>query len=240
MFEDSLIDSSGRIKTQSKYYTLVGILLNTAVLATMILVPLIYPEALPRQAMSTLLVAPPPPLQKPAPEPAQLREPKVKGVSEILENSIIAPSIIPPHAKIIVSDSTLLSSAITSMGEGSGDGFRGMTAILNNSDASPVIRQATARKTTVSSGVMQGYVLSRVTPIYPAIARAAHISGRVVMQATISKTGSIVNLHVLSGPPMLQQSAMEAVRNWKYKPYLLNGEPVEVETEINVIFNLGG
>jgi periplasmic protein TonB len=239
MFEDSLIDSSGRIKTQSKYYTVVGILLNTAVLATMILVPLVYPEALPRQAMSTLLIAPPPPLQKPEPQPAQSREPKVKAVSEIFENSLVAPRIIPTHPRMIASDEALLSPAITGMGEGSGDGIKAMTTILNNSAARPVIGQA-ARKTTVSSGVMQGYVLSRVTPIYPAIARAAHISGTVVMQATISKTGSIVNLHVLSGPPMLQQSAMEAVRNWRYKPYLLNGEPVEVETEINVIFNLGG
>lgn len=240
MFEDSLIDSSGRIKTQSKYYTVVGILLNTTVLATMILVPLVYPEALPKQAMSTLLVAPPPPPPQPAPQPAQLREPKAKAVSEILENSIVAPSIIPPHAKIISSDSTLLSSAITDMGEGSGAGIKAMATILSDSATSPVIRQATARKTIVSSGVMQGYLLSRITPIYPAIARAAHISGTVVMQATISKTGLIVNLHVLSGSPMLQQTAMEAVRQWRYKPYLLNGEPVEVETEINVIFNLGG
>jgi protein TonB len=87
---------------------------------------------------------------------------------------------------------------------------------------------------------MQGYVLSKNAPIYPVIAQAAHVSGRVVLQATISKTGSIENLHVLSGPPMLQQAAMEAVRSWKYKAYLLNGEPVEVETEITVVFNLGG
>jgi protein TonB len=62
----------------------------------------------------------------------------------------------------------------------------------------------------------------------------------VVLQATISKTGTITNLHVVSGPPMLQSGALEAVRGWRYKPYLLNGEPVEVETTVNVVFNLGG
>jgi periplasmic protein TonB len=61
-----------------------------------------------------------------------------------------------------------------------------------------------------------------------------------VLQATISKTGTIENLRVLSGPPMLQQAALQAVETWRYKPYLLNGEPVEVETQVNVIFTLGG
>ena len=92
----------------------------------------------------------------------------------------------------------------------------------------------------VSSGVMQGNLLSKTQPIYPAIAKAARISGTVVLQATISKTGTIENLHVVSGPAMLQQAAMDAVRTWKYKPYLLNGDPVEVETQVNVVFNLGG
>jgi protein TonB len=62
----------------------------------------------------------------------------------------------------------------------------------------------------------------------------------VVLQATISKTGTIEGLHVMSGPAMLQQAAMDAVRSWRYRPYLLNNEPVEVETTINVVFTLGG
>jgi len=75
---------------------------------------------------------------------------------------------------------------------------------------------------------------------YPAIAKAARIQGTVVLQATISKGGTIEGLRVLSGPPMLQQAAEEAVRTWRYRPYLLNGEPVEVETQVNVVFTLGG
>jgi protein TonB len=87
---------------------------------------------------------------------------------------------------------------------------------------------------------MSGMLLDKVTPQYPAIAKAARIQGTVVLQATISKSGGIENLRVISGPPMLQQAAMEAVRSWRYKPYLLNGDPVEVETTVNVVFNLGG
>jgi protein TonB len=83
-------------------------------------------------------------------------------------------------------------------------------------------------------------LLQKTMPVYPPIAKAARVSGTVVLQATISKQGTIENLHVISGPAMLQQSAMDAVRQWRYKPYLLNGEPVEVETTVNVIFSLGG
>jgi protein TonB len=87
---------------------------------------------------------------------------------------------------------------------------------------------------------MAGNLLEKTVPQYPAIAKAARIQGTVVLQATISKSGSIQNLRVISGPPMLQQSALDAVRSWRYKPYLLNGDPVEVETTVNVVFNLGG
>ena len=85
-----------------------------------------------------------------------------------------------------------------------------------------------------------GYVDPEDQPIYPPIAKAARVSGTVVLQATISKTGTIENLRVISGPAMLQQAALDAVKTWRYRPYLLNNEPVEVETTVNVIFSLGG
>jgi protein TonB len=83
-------------------------------------------------------------------------------------------------------------------------------------------------------------LLNKTTPLYPPIAKAARVSGTVVLQATISKAGTIENLRVISGPAMLQGSAMDAVRSWRYRPYLLNGDPVEVETTVNVVFTLGG
>jgi len=104
----------------------------------------------------------------------------------------------------------------------------------------PVVKAAAPKKIAVSAGVIAGNKLGGTTPQYPPIAKAARIQGTVVLQATISKSGAIENLRVLSGPPMLQHSAVEAVKTWRYKPYLLNGEPVEVETQVNVIFTLGG
>jgi protein TonB len=85
-----------------------------------------------------------------------------------------------------------------------------------------------------------GFLLNKTTPTYPPIAKAARVQGTVVLQATISKQGTIEDLRVISGPAMLQQAALDAVRQWRYRPYLLNNEPVEVETTVNVIFTLGG
>jgi protein TonB len=77
-----------------------------------------------------------------------------------------------------------------------------------------------------------------VQPAYPPLARSARIQGTVVLQAVISKQGTIENLSVLSGHPMLVQAALDAVRHWRYRPYILNSEPVEVETQITVNFSL--
>ncbi len=83
-------------------------------------------------------------------------------------------------------------------------------------------------------------MLSPIRPIYPAIAKSARIQGTVVIEATISRQGTIENLQVTEGPPMLRQAAIDAVAAARYRPFLLNGEPVEVQTSIRVIFSLGG
>ena len=96
------------------------------------------------------------------------------------------------------------------------------------------------RQIPISASVAQSNLISAVPPVYPPIAKAARVSGTVVLMALISKTGDIENLRIVSGPPMLQSAALDAVRQWRYRPYLLNGEPVEVATTVNVVFNLGG
>jgi periplasmic protein TonB len=90
----------------------------------------------------------------------------------------------------------------------------------------------------IPAGVMQGLIVTRVNPVYPPIARAARISGTVTLHAIIGKEGRIERLEAISGPPMLQGAALDAVKHWTYKPFLLNGEPVEVDTTVIVNFNL--
>ena len=108
--------------------------------------------------------------------------------------------------------------------------------------ATPVAvpKVATPQRVRVSSGVSSGLLIRRVNPTYPPLARQARIQGVVILQAQISKDGSIENLQLISGHPMLAPAAIEAVKQWKYKPYLLNGEPVEVDTQVQVNFTLAG
>jgi TonB family protein len=92
----------------------------------------------------------------------------------------------------------------------------------------------------ISSGTAVGNLMENPNPVYPPMAKAAHVQGAVVLQAIISKTGTVERLNVVSGPPMLTAAAIDAVKQWKYRPYLLNGEPTEVDTTITVNFTFGG
>lgn len=100
------------------------------------------------------------------------------------------------------------------------------------------MQQAAQTKPHISQGVMEGMLIYKALPTYPTPARAMRIAGRVQLQATISRNGTIENLRVVDGPALLQAAAVEAVKQWRYRPYLLNGEPVEVETTINVDFTM--
>ena len=114
-----------------------------------------------------------------------------------------------------------------------------MGSIIGASNA-PIPKMKTPERVRVSQGVVSGLKIKEVKPVYPAIAKTARVQGNVVLQAEISKEGAIENLRVISGPPLLIQSAMEAVKQWRYRPYILNGEPVAVETTVTVVFSLQG
>jgi periplasmic protein TonB len=93
-------------------------------------------------------------------------------------------------------------------------------------------------RSAISAGVAEGMLVHRTAPVYPEYAKNAHIGGTVMLGATITKQGAIANLHVLSGPPMLRGPALDAVKTWRYRPYMLNNQPVDVETTVSVIFSL--
>jgi len=95
-----------------------------------------------------------------------------------------------------------------------------------------------AGRVRVSFGISEGLLVTKVAPTYPELARSARIQGNVVMKALISKTGEVESLELISGHPMLAPAALEAVKQWKYRPYMLNGNAVAVETQIQVNFAL--
>jgi protein TonB len=121
--------------------------------------------------------------------------------------------------------------------EGLGSGAGGSVFSERNG---PNVKVAAPRVMNISAGVAGGLLIQKTAPVYPQIAKEARVSGTVVIQATISKAGLITNLRVVNGPTMLRQPALDAVRTWRYRPYLLDGEPVEVETTVSVTFTLGG
>jgi periplasmic protein TonB len=245
MFEDSLLESGGRLKTKRGRTTTFAIILEIGLIGLMVLMPLIFTEALPKQQLMTFLVAPPPPPPPPPPPAAAVKI--VKQVqTDIVNGELRTPTKIPQKVQMIKEDEapppSMASSGVVGGVPGGipGGQMGGVIGGIISSTPVAVPKVATPQRVRVSQGVSQGLLVRRVQPNYPPLARQARISGTVVLRAVISKDGSIENLTLVSGHPMLAPAAIDAVKQWKYKPYLLNGEPVEVDTEVQVNFTLAG
>ena len=246
MFEDSLIESGGKLKTRRGWTSLLSFILQAMIIGVMVLIPLIFTEALPKAQLMTFLVAPPPP--PPPPPPAAAPVKIVHQVqTDIVNGQLRTPTKIPKKVEMIKEDEApppvmaatgVVGGVPGGVPGGSMGGVLGSIASAGAVVAMPKI--ATPQRVRVSSGVQSGLLIRKVQPSYPPLARQARIQGTVVLQAQISKTGDIENLQLVSGHPMLAPAAIEAVKQWKYKPYLLNGEPVEVETTVQVNFSLAG
>lgn len=235
MFEDSTFESTGRIHTRSRSWMIAALAFNGSILVALVLIPLIYPEALPRQANIFLMDAPPP-QTPPKPEPQQTARVE-RAATEIHNGQIMAPPRIPDRIFMAEKPEPAVAARIAAMDPDSGPA-RPWDEVFRGQKPAPVVREQPKGPTAISRGVAEGLLMRRTMPSYPPIAIAARQEGTVVLQATISKTGTIENLRVVSGPAMLQQAAIDAVRNWRYRPYLLDGLPVEVETQVNVIFRM--
>ena len=158
----------------------------------------------------------------------------------MMNNQLTAPTKIPHNIQMVTEKEAPASTFGVAGMEGMGGSGSGVMGSMFGSGNVPKVQAAPPKKVNISAGVAIGMLIQKTTPIYPPIAKAARVSGTVVLQAVISKEGTIKDLHVVSGPAMLQQAALDAVRQWRYRPYLLNNEPVEVDTTVNVIFTLGG
>jgi periplasmic protein TonB len=245
MFEDSLLESGGRLKTKRGRTTTFAIILEIALVGVMVLLPLIFTEALPKQQLMTFLVAPPPP--PPPPPPAAAPVKIVKQIqTDIVNGALRTPTKIPQKIQMIKEDEApppvMASSGVVGGVPGGipGGQMGGVIGGIISSTPATVPHIATPQRVRVSQGVSAGLLVRKVNPNYPPLARQARIQGQVILRAVISKDGSIEGLTLVSGHPMLAPAAIDAVKQWKYKPYLLNGEPVEVDTEVLVNFTLSG
>lgn len=226
----------------------------TLVLALGVLIPMNYHKSAPKPAMPIQSVAPEtssPTLPTPKPSPTQTQTPKPTPIeeaaptprvqSEMMNTQLNAPARISHDIKAMSDKEAPPSSGFGATGiEGLGGNPSGGVGSVFGGKTGPRVTAEVSRTLNVSGGVMAGRLISRTNPVYPPLARAARVEGTVVLHATISKAGVIENLNVVSGPATLRQAALDAVKTWRYRPYLLNNEPVEVETTVNVIFQMGG
>ncbi|MGA8088510.1 MAG: TonB family protein [Terracidiphilus sp.] len=234
MFEDSTFESTGRIKTRSRRWMFAALGLNGSILIALVLIPLIYPDALPSHFIPPLLVAPAAP-QPETPPPVHVRAAAPHDFSEMMGPQIVMPTRIPtsilaPHDPEPGFDRNI-ATEIGSDGSGNGESPFGPRQPVT-------IVHPPASAVRLPSRFVEGFLIYKNVPQYPIIAKTVGMQGTVVLQATISKSGTIQDLQVVSGPPMLQQAAIDAVKTWRYRPYLLNNEPVEVETTVSVIFRI--
>lgn len=240
MFEDSLIESGNKLRTKRGRTTTFSFILEAVVIGIMVLIPLLFTEALPKAQLMMALVAPPPP-PPPPPPPAPVHV--VKQVeTDIVNNQLRTPTKIPKKVEIIKEEEAPPPSMGVVGGVPGGVPGGQMNGVIGGiiGNTPVAVPKVAVQRVRVSAGVTQGMVIRKVQPTYPPLARTARVQGSVVLAAIIGKDGTIQNLHVISGHPLLTQAALDAVKQWRYRPYILNGEPVEVDTQVTVNFNLSG
>ncbi len=246
MFADSLLDFGVQRKRKA-FATTTSFILNCVALGILLIMPLVFTEQLPSAQLLTFLVAPPPPPPPPPPAAEQVQRIVRQIQTDVLSTGQLrTPSRIPQKVEMIKEDVAPPPMAATGGVVGGVPGgipggqvggvIGGIISATANVAAVPKL--ALPQRIRISQGVTKGLLIHRVEPTYPPLARAARVQGEVVLTAVISTSGEIENLQLVSGHPMLVPEAIAAVRQWRYKPYLLNGQPVEVETTITVIFSL--
>ncbi len=198
----------------------------------------------------TFLVAPPPP---PPPPPAaeQMAKAMRQVQSDLLSSGDLrTPTRIPQKIQMLKEEEApppmpsgggVVGGVPGGIPGGQlGGEIGGIVSATSNLSIAPKYAPVMPQRVRVSQGVTAGLLIHRIEPVYPTLAKSARVQGEVLLKAIIDREGNIQDLQLVSGHPMLVPSAIAAVKQWRYKPYLLNGQPVEVETTITVIFSLMG
>jgi periplasmic protein TonB len=241
MFDELVESAAVKKKTNTSWAVTLSVVAQTLVLLILILIPLIYTQALPKAMLSTLLIAPPPP-PPPPPPPQAVAVKVIKPVARLLtQGKLMAPRAIPKDVAVFkeaeLPPEPPAGSGVMG-GLGGGDILGGLGG--GSSAGAPPPPPKAPSRIKLGGQVQAAKIVAQPQPLYPALARQARIQGNVVLHAIIDKDGRVGQLEVVSGHPLLVQSALDAVKQWRYQPTQLNGDPVEVDTTITVSFVLGG
>lgn len=247
MFSDSVLDFG--VQTKRRFFaTTTSFIFNCVAIGVMLILPLAFTEELPKAQLLTFLVAPPPPPAPPPPAAAIAKVTHQIQTDVLSTGALRTPTKIPSKVEMIKEDEApppmpagggVVGGVVGGIPGGQlGGVIGGIVNSTSNMAIVPKFVPVTPQRVRISQGVTRGLLIHRVEPVYPPLAKAARVQGEVLLSAVISSNGEIQNLQLVSGHPMLVPAAMAAVKQWRYKPYLLNGQPVEVETTINVSFVL--
>lgn len=245
MFEDSLFATNPRRNPQRGWSAVLSFALQAVLVTVLVAVPLFYTEALPADFVRSFVEVPtPPPGRPPAPPPETARARRSASNLDEQGRPIAVREVPRTVARLVdqapptpVGDNVGVIGAPPGYGS-SPDGVIG--SVITDTARLAAAVQPTLSKPIILSHISEGLLIRKVTPEYPQLAKIAHQQGTVVLHAIIGRDGTIQQLQAVSGPPLLVRAALEAVQQWRYRPYILNGQPVEVETQITVNFKLGG
>ncbi len=246
MFEQSLLEIAAREAPRKRWTLALSSLFQCALVGLLVLVPMLWTQAVPRKLLPEVLLAPLPPPPGPA-EDRHAAKPARAVPTEIQEGRVVAPNRVPEQIAVLQEDSPPPAPPggpdRWGVQGGIGHDAQGSSLwsnLIRPAPAAPPTPKPEAPRAPVTVGgdVQEGKAIYRPAPIYPPLARQARIQGTVVLEAIISRSGTIESLKLVQGHPMLVPAAVEAVRQWRYRPTLLNGEPVEVQTTITVHFTL--
>jgi periplasmic protein TonB len=237
MFSELIVSGRRAPGARKPWSVLVSVILQALLIGVLILVPLIFTEALPKTMLSTFIVAPTPP-PPPPPPMAAVKVQQVK-LAQVIKANPVTPTVIPKKIEIEKDQAApeIAQNRDNGMPGGTGDVLGGIAG--NGPVVPPPPKPQTPQRVTVGGQVQAAKLINKIPPEYPEVAKSAHVTGTVVLHAVISKNGGIEQLQLVSGPPLLAKAAMDAVGQWRYKPTVLNGQPVEVDTTIDVVFALG-
>jgi protein TonB len=237
MFNELIESSTEKKKTNTGWSVIVSAIIQISALSVLILIPLIYTQALPKAMLSTLLVAPPPP---PPPPPPPVKA-VIKPVARLIQSGkLVQPRAIPKEVSVF-KEAELPPDVSTNTTNQTGvfGGIPGQGLMAGSGPVPPPPKPAVPARIKQGGEVTAASIITQTRPAYPPLARQARIQGTVVLHAIIDKQGKVAQLEVVSGHPLLVQSALDAVKQWRYKPTQLNGDPVEVDTTIQVTFTMG-